>query len=99
MSDPIEATKLLEQHSNNPVSIMFLPKNMFERGASAQWIGQETLGSLRDIIELIIARSDDHAGYRILVNVDGRDDFLEQSVIENLLDYVITDKKSAFRTK
>lgn len=97
MKEHEEAAKLLDEHSDSPVSIMFLPKDMFDIPANAQWIGQETLQSLRDIIELIIARADDHAGYRVLVHAGERDEFLEQDVIDKLLDYVRANKKAASR--
>lgn len=97
MTEQDEAAKLLNEYSDSPVSIMFLPKDMFDRRVNAQWIGQETLQSLRDIIDLIIARADDHAGYRVLVHTGEKDEFLEQNVIDKLLDYVRAGKKSVLK--
>lgn len=89
MNNHTEAKNLIEQHSDHQVSVMFLPQDMFDQGAKAQWIGQETRQSLRDVIELIIAESGKNSGYRVLVHLGEKDEFLEQSDIDKLVDYVI----------
>lgn len=96
MSDYSETEKLLEQHSDNQVSVVFLPPDMFENGGRAQWIGQETRSSLREVIELIIAEEGNHSGYRVLVHEGDKDDFLDQDVIDKLISYVIaTDENES----
>lgn len=90
MSDHSEAKKLIEQHADKQVSVMFLPEGMFEKGAKAEWIGHETRDSLREALELIVAEQSNFAGFSVHIHLGDKDELLSQESLAKLVNYVRT---------